>query len=69
MEYSSQLTDNVHILIFADAAATLADTCSQFQTNIKVFEQFSIATGTKFNLNKSKIIIFRNGGPLRAYEK
>ena len=55
--------------MFADDVAAIADTVSNLQDHIKRISEFSQATGMKLNLDKSKIVVFRNGGPLRNNEQ
>ena len=60
---------NLCSLMFADDVSALSDTCILLQNKISVLEKFCEQTGMSVNLNKTKILVFRNGGPLRDYEK
>ena len=56
-------------LLFADDVANCAETASKLQQQINIVELFCNNTGMEVNLDKTEIIVFRNGGPLRRYEK
>ena len=55
--------------MFADDVASVADTKQNLQRQINYIEQFCNVTGMKINVDKSKIMVFRRGGPLRSYEQ
>lgn len=61
--------NNVYALMFADDVSALSDTCLQLQKKINALELFCKETGMKVNLKKTKVVVFRNGEPLRSYEK
>jgi len=54
--------------LFADDVACVADTVINLQRSINHVASFCDSTGMQININKSKIMVFRNGGPLRANE-
>jgi len=60
---------DVYALLFADDVSTIANSTLQLQKKINVLENFCETTGMKINLQKTKIMVFRNGGTLRHYEK
>mgnify|MGYP000042990229 FL=1 len=55
--------------MFADDVSSVADTVSNLQRQINYIDDFCKDTGMNLNLDKSKIMLFRNGGPLRTYER
>ena len=61
--------DEVFALMFADDVASVAETVNNLQQHIRHIENFCDATGMSLNVDKSKVMVFRNGGPLRTYEK
>ena len=60
---------SLHILMFADDVTLLNDTIGRVQTQLNVLQSFSNKFGLKVNINKTKLMVFRNGGPLRQNEK
>ena len=56
-------------LMYADDIANCAETVGRLQQQLNVIEQFCTLTGMEVNLNKTEIIVFRNGGPLRSSER
>jgi len=56
-------------LMFADDIASCAETAFKLQQQLNVADQFCINTGMEINLDKIEVIVFRNGGPLRNYER
>jgi hypothetical protein len=67
--FISNQIDEIQALMFADDIAAAAETASKLQIQINRIQEFCEATGMQLNLDKSKIIVFRNGGPLRQYER
>ena len=67
--YISEETPSLFALLFADDIADCADTVRALQQQIHLLERFCNETGMLVNLEKTKIIVFRNGGPLRDYER
>ena len=61
--------DMIHALLFADDVASMSDTALHLQKKISAVEKFCEATGMKVNVGKTKVIVCRNSGPLRQYEK
>ena len=60
---------DLNILMFADDVASFADTVVQLQRQINKVEKFSKGVGLEINLDKTKILVFRNGGVLKQSEK
>ena len=60
---------SLHILIFADDVTLLNDTIGRVQTELNVLHSSSNNLGLKVNINKTKLMVFRNGCPLRQNEK
>ena len=60
---------DVLTLMFADDVASFSDTLAHLQKLIDLIVQFCKLVGMELNLDKTKIIVFRNGGPLRLAEK
>ena len=67
--FINQFFPNLCALMFADDISALSSTCNLRQKQLNALETFCNTTGMKVNFNKTKIIVFRNGGPLRQYEK
>ena len=59
--------DEVFAFMFADDVASV--TVNNLQQHIRHIEHCFDATGMSLNVDKSKVMVFRNGGPLRTYEK
>ena len=55
--------------MFADDVANCSDTVLNLQTQLNTINEFCYDTNMQINLNKTEIIVFRNGGPLRDAEK
>ena len=47
----------------------VGDTVRALQAQIDIFARFCARTNMKTNLQKTKVIVFRNGGIFRYYEK
>lgn len=54
--------------MFADDIANCAETRIRLQRQLDLIYEFCQTTNMTVNLNKTEIIVFRNGGPLRDYE-
>ena len=67
--FVTQQIEDLHAFMFADDVAAIADTVVNLQRKISAIEQFCDHTGMKLNLDKSKIVVFRNGGSLRHCER
>ena len=55
--------------LYADDMANVGDTVRALQAQIDIIARFSARTNMKIKLQKTKVIVFRNGGILRYYEK
>ena len=65
------ITNEIHdiiCLMFADDIASCAETAIRLQHHLNTVDKFCKDTGMEINLDKTEIIVFRNGGPLRHYE-
>ena len=62
---------DVHILLFADDIVLTSDTVQVLQQNIIniILFQISELLGLTVHTEKSKVVVFRNGGHLPAHEK
>lgn len=60
---------DVCLLCYADDMANCADMVPQLQRQLNVLEDYCHKYGMEVNITKTKIIVFRNGGPLRKCEK
>jgi hypothetical protein len=66
------ITEQIHDIIcilFADDVACCADTAAELQSQLNSINEFCNTTGMQINKKKTEITVFRNGGPLRSYEK
>lgn len=61
--------EDLYALMFADDISSVAETVVKLQKQIDYIDEFCQETGMKLNLDKSKIMVFRNGGCLRRSEK
>ena len=55
--------------MYADDVASCADTTIKLQNQINTVFEFCTNTGMDLNLDKTEIIVLRNRGYLRNYEK
>ena len=64
-------TDGSEVLaiFYADDMVSTSDTVRGLQAQINIIFNFCQRTDMKINLPKTKIIVFRNGGFLRGYER
>ncbi|MEW8546755.1 MAG: reverse transcriptase family protein, partial [Candidatus Thiodiazotropha sp.] len=67
--FITQDISDIYALLYADDIANCADTVISLQSQLNLVESFCARTGMRVNLNKTKIIVFRNGGFLRRNEK
>ena len=66
-----QLTPNspdISILLFADDIVLLSDTVIGLQNQINNLKTVASRLGLQVNLQKTKVVIFRNGGHIAAHE-
>ena len=55
--------------MFADDVSSFADTVVQLHRQINRIEQFTKGVGLEINLEKTKIMVFRNGGVVKKNRK
>lgn len=67
--FVSESAPNIACLLFADDLVACADTVGRLQHMINVIHRFCCKWGLTVNLIKTKVMVFRNGGPLRRNEK
>ena len=60
--------EDIFCLMYADDIANCSETRVRLQRQINLTKEFCDTREMKVNLNKTEIIVFRNGGPLRKYE-
>ena len=65
---SNEIKD-LNVLMCADNVSSFAETIIQLQRQINKIEQFSNDVGLDVNLDKTKIVEFRNGGVVKHTEK
>ena len=61
--------DNIGTLIYADDLNHLSDTVGHLQSLINVLSSFCYKWEMKVNMDKTKIIVFRNGGVITKNER
>ena len=66
--FITQDVPEVLCLLFADDVAGCAESAAFLQRQLNIIDQFCQTTRMKLNLDKTKIIVFLNGGYLRFYE-
>jgi len=52
--------------VYVDDVSSLADTVRNVQQQIHCIEKYCLETGMCLNMGKSKIMVFRNGGPVKT---
>ena len=57
------------MLMYADDLVILSDTVFEMQAKIDLLYDFCSKWGLAINLNKTKVMVFRNGGYLKSIEK
>ncbi len=57
------------MLMYADDLTLINDTVGRIQSELNVLHRFCENYGMTVNLNKTKVIVFRNGGVLRNNEQ
>ena len=57
------------MLLFADDLVLIADSPYELQLKLNVLNDISQRLGLVVNFEKSKIVVFRNGGHLAKHEK
>ena len=67
--YVDEEAQNLNILMYADDIADGSDMPIHTQRQINQLQLFCSHWGLGVNLDKTQIIVFRRGGPLKNYEK
>ena len=67
--YLSEDFPNVMTLLFADDMVEGADMVGRLQHLINILENVCDTWGFKVNINKTKVVVFRNGGIVKGNEK
>ena len=67
--YVSEYINELIALMFADDVSSFSDTIIRLQRQINLIEKFCKSVDMKINLDKTKIIVFRNGGVVKQIEK
>ena len=67
--FVTQDINELNVLMFADDVSSFADTVVQLQRQINRIEQFTKGVGLEINLEKTKNMVFRNGGVVKKTEK
>lgn len=60
---------NIRLLLYADDIVIMADSVNVLQSMIKRLENYCRNWNLEVNLNKSEIMVFRNGGRRAREEK
>ena len=55
--------------MYADDISSMSNSSIQLQRQINCIADFCDKIKLQVNIDKTKIVVFRNGGPLRKYEK
>ena len=63
--FVNDLIQYLHVLVYVDEVSSIEDTVLRLQKQIDSIPNFS----KELDMNKSKIIVFRNGGTLRRSEE
>ena len=66
--FISNEIDDIMALLYADDLSSVGETANRLQRQINCISDYCDSINMKINLNKTKIIVFRKGGPLRSYE-
>jgi hypothetical protein len=67
--YVSENAPSIISLLYADDLANCGDSVGRLQAVINVLEFFCCKWGLKINMSKTKVIVFRRGGIIKANEK
>ena len=66
--FITEEVSDIFCLMFADDIANCADTRIRLQKQLSIISKFCQLTKMTVYLNKTEIIVFRNGGRLHSYE-
>ena len=67
--YVNENLTNIVSLLFADDMVLCADTVFNLQKQLNLLKLFCDKWGMKVNLDKTNVIVYRNGGIIKSYEK
>ena len=67
--YITEDVSSLYALMYADDVSSFADTVCRLQKQIDSISNFCKELNMKINIEKTKIIVFRNGGALKNSEK
>jgi hypothetical protein len=67
--YFDQANPSLHMLMFADDITIINDTVGRLRQHLSSIHEFCIKYGLSVNINKTKVMVFRNGGVLRQNER
>ena len=67
--YITEDVSSLYALMYADDLSSFADTVCRLQKQIDSISNFCKELNMKINIEKTKIIVFRNGGTLKNSEK
>lgn len=67
--YVSENYKNVNMLLYADDLVLIGDQIGNVQKLINVLSEFCFKWGLKVNMEKTKLLVYRNGGIVKANEK
>lgn len=56
-------------LLFADEVVNYDETVLRLQQQLDIIVEFCLDTGMEANLYKTEVIVFKNGGSLRQFER
>ena len=59
----------LYALLYADDIALMSDTVIGLQNQLNNLEKSTSAVGLQVNIEKTKVLVFRNGGHLANHEK
>ena len=65
----SLMSKEINTLLFADDIVLFSESKIGLQKQLNILEKYCDQWSLKVNLEKSKIVVFRNGGPLKNSEK
>ena len=66
--FTSEVMYNIMPLLFADDLILVADTPVKLQKRLDALHLYSVKWGMEISTGKTKVIVFKNGGPLSRYE-
>ena len=63
--FVNESVSSLHMIMYADDICAVNDTVGRVQSQLNVLEMFCQRYGLKVNMAKTKLMVFRNGGPLK----